>query len=54
MHSTRPAPGYGPPSFWMLPDAKTRAFTARTHHEPAYRFLWHYHPEWEIVFSRSG
>jgi AraC-like DNA-binding protein len=42
------------PTFWMLPETKTRAFTARTHHEPTYRYLWHYHPEWEIVFSRSG
>jgi AraC-like DNA-binding protein/quercetin dioxygenase-like cupin family protein len=45
---------YGEPSFWMLRDTKTRAFTARTHRESGYRFLWHYHPEWEIVFSRSG
>jgi len=38
----------------MLSDTKVRAFTAQTYREPSYRFLWHYHPEWEIVFSRSG
>ena len=48
------ASNYGEPSFWALHDTKTRAFTAQTHREPGYRFLWHYHPEWEIVFSRSG
>lgn len=38
----------------MLSDTKMRAFTAKTYREPSYRFQWHYHPEWEIVFSRSG
>lgn len=38
----------------MIPVTKTRAFTARSYCEPSYRFLWHYHPEWEITFNRSG
>jgi AraC-like DNA-binding protein/quercetin dioxygenase-like cupin family protein len=45
---------YGAPSFWLLRDTKTRAFTAETLHRPSYPFMWHYHPEWEIVFSRRG
>ena len=49
-----PASGGGAPQFLPLPETKTRAFTARTFREPAYRFQWHYHPEWELVFSRSG
>lgn len=46
--------GYGQPSFTVIPAAKSRAFTARNYREPSYRFLWHYHPEWEIVFTRNG
>lgn len=46
--------GYGPPSCTVIPATKSRAFIAGAYHEPRYRFLWHYHPEWEIAFSRSG
>ena len=40
--------------FWTLRDGRRRAFTAQTFRAPAYRFAWHSHAEWEIVFSRSG
>lgn len=46
--------GYGQPSFTVIPVTKSRAFTVRSYCEPTYRFLWHYHPEWEITFTRSG
>lgn len=46
--------GYGQPSCAVIPATKTRAFTARSYREPSYRFLWHYHPEWELTFNRSG
>jgi len=54
MKTIPPLSHSGAPSFRLLRDTKTRAFTAETHREPGYRFLWHYHPEWEIMFSRSG
>jgi len=54
MHVPPSISGYGQPSFTVIPATKTRAFTARSYREPTYRFLWHYHPEWEIVFTRNG
>jgi AraC-like DNA-binding protein/quercetin dioxygenase-like cupin family protein len=54
MQVTPSISGYGQPSFTVLPLTKTRAFTATSYCEPTYRFLWHYHPEWEVVFTRSG
>lgn len=41
-------------TFTSIPVTKTRAFTARNYREPSHRFLWHYHPEWEIVWTSSG
>jgi AraC-like DNA-binding protein len=38
----------------MLRGTKTRAFTAETVRDPVCRSMWHYHPEWKIVFSRHG
>jgi len=49
-----PISGHGEPSCTILPETKSRAFTARTYRAPASRFLWHYHPEWEIVFTQGG
>jgi len=46
--------GYGQPSFTVLPLTKTRGFTITSYREPTFRFLWHYHPEWEVVFVRNG
>jgi len=46
--------GYGQPSFTVLPLTKTRGFTATSYREPTFRFLWHYHPEWEVVFVRNA
>lgn len=46
--------GYGQPSRTVIPATKRRAFTARSYTEPNYRFLWHYHPEWELTFNASG
>jgi AraC-like DNA-binding protein/quercetin dioxygenase-like cupin family protein len=54
MQVTPTISGYGQPSFYVMPVTKRRAFTATSYCEPSYRFLWHYHPEWEIVFTRSG
>jgi AraC-like DNA-binding protein/quercetin dioxygenase-like cupin family protein len=42
------------PSLTVIPLTKSRAFTVRSYCEPRYQFLWHFHPEWEIVFNRSG
>jgi AraC-like DNA-binding protein len=42
------------PSFTVIPATKTRAFTACHYREPSFRFLWHYHPEWEITWTRNG
>lgn len=42
------------PYFTPIPITKTRAFLARNYVEPSHRFLWHYHPEWEIVWTSSG
>ncbi|MCX6875908.1 MAG: AraC family transcriptional regulator [Verrucomicrobia bacterium] len=42
------------PNLTVIPLTKSRAFTVRSYCEPRYRFLWHFHPEWEIVFNRSG
>lgn len=42
------------PSFTSIPVTKTRAFTARNYCEPSHRFLWHYHPEWELTWTSSG
>lgn len=41
-------------TFTAIPVTKTRAFTARNYHEPSHRFLWHYHPEWELTWTSSG
>jgi len=46
--------GYGQPSRTPLPATKTRAFSAHSYRESTYRFLWHHHPEWEIVFIHNG
>lgn len=54
MHGPLSIAGYGQPSCTVIPVTKTRAFTARSYCEPSYRFLWHYHPEWEVTFTRSG
>ena len=35
-------------------EAKTRAFVATQYREPAHHFLWHYHPETELVWNRQG
>src|SRR6478609_4377210 len=50
-HST---PQGDEPSFHVIPATKTRAFVARSYVEPSFRFLWHYHPEWELTWTRSG
>lgn len=42
------------PAFTAIPATKTRAFTARNYREPSFRFLWHYHPEWELTWTSSG
>lgn len=42
------------PSFFAIPMTKTRAFVARSYVEPRFRFLWHYHPEWELTWTPSG
>lgn len=42
------------PNLTVIPLTKSRAFTASSYCEPSYRFLWHFHPEWELVFNRSG
>jgi AraC-like DNA-binding protein len=42
------------PAFTAIPVTKTRAFTARNYQEPSFRFLWHYHPEWELTWTSSG
>lgn len=42
------------PKFAAIPVTKSRAFTVRTYQEPSFRFLWHYHPEWELAWTRSG
>lgn len=42
------------PSFTAIPVTKTRAFSARNYVEPSFRFLWHYHPEWELSWTPSG
>lgn len=42
------------PSFTAIPVTKTRAFAARSYREPNFRFLWHYHPEWELTWTASG
>lgn len=54
MSTPRSADRYGQPSFSLIPFTSSRAFCARSYHEPAYQFLWHYHPEWEITFTRNG
>jgi AraC-like DNA-binding protein len=42
------------PSCAIIPVTKTRAYTVRTYREPSFRFLWHYHPEWELTWTRNG
>jgi AraC-like DNA-binding protein/quercetin dioxygenase-like cupin family protein len=42
------------PALAVIPLTKSRAFVVTSYCEPSYRFLWHFHPEWEVVFSRSG
>lgn len=42
------------PSFTVIPATKVRAFTARHYREPSFRFLWHYHPEWELTWTSNG
>jgi AraC-like DNA-binding protein/quercetin dioxygenase-like cupin family protein len=42
------------PRLTVIPLAKSRAFAVSSYCEPSYRFLWHFHPEWELVFNRSG
>jgi AraC-like DNA-binding protein/quercetin dioxygenase-like cupin family protein len=42
------------PKFSAISATKSRAFTVRTYREPTFRFLWHYHPEWELAWTRSG
>ncbi|MEO5716814.1 MAG: AraC family transcriptional regulator [Luteolibacter sp.] len=54
MITTDATSGYGPPFFWGLPATKTRGFTAVNYSAPTNLFQWHYHPEWEIVFSRAA
>ena len=41
-------------AYRALPDAKVRAFTAANFREPSHRFLWHYHPEWELTWTSGG
>lgn len=54
MSGAPPISSYGQPSRAVLPATKRRAFSAKSYREPSYRFLWHYHPEWELAFNASG
>lgn len=54
MNVPRSRSDYGPPRFTSIPVTKVRAFTVRNYHELTFRFEWHYHPEWEITFTRNG
>lgn len=45
---------HDPPSLAAIPVTKSHAFTARNYCEPNFRFLWHYHPEWELTWTPKG
>lgn len=41
-------------TYTAIPNTRTRAFSARNYCESSHRFLWHYHPEWELTWISSG
>jgi AraC-like DNA-binding protein len=43
-----------PPAYIAIPATRSRAFLARNYHEKSHRFIWHYHPEWELTWTSSG
>jgi AraC-like DNA-binding protein len=43
-----------PPRFFPLAEAQGRAFLVTRYREPVHHFLWHYHPETELVWVRRG
>ena len=43
-----------PPRFFPLAEAQGRAFLVTRYREPRHHFLWHYHPETELVWVRRG
>jgi AraC-like DNA-binding protein/quercetin dioxygenase-like cupin family protein len=45
---------HGAPRFVPLLEAKTHAFMVTQYREPAYHYIWHYHPEVELVWNRQG
>jgi AraC-like DNA-binding protein len=42
------------PTLLTLADAKTHAFTAGLRRRPPGHFIWHYHPETQLVWTRQG
>lgn len=54
MHTVRHATISERPSLVLVLEARTHAFLATQYREPAHHFLWHYHPETELVWNRQG
>jgi AraC-like DNA-binding protein len=54
MQTVRRATFNGHPSLLTLAEAKTYAFTTGLRRRPPGQFIWHYHPETQLVWTRRG
>ena len=54
MQTIRRAAFRGRPSLLTLAEAKTHAFTVGLRHRPPGHFIWHYHPEVQLIWTWRG